>query len=104
MCSAEKLHLNIAITIVIIDRNPHTIVVNKIPNMTDFVLRKNVLEFNSECFLQTSGTAVGIKLLRQHCHVNIWTLFNNRFIKLAISVVSLYRWHPFHLDIQRRQI
>ena len=44
-----------------LDRNPPAIVVYGIHNMTELVLKKNVLEFNSECFLQTSGTAIGTK-------------------------------------------
>ena len=44
------------------DRNPHTNVVNGILNMTQLVLKKNLFEFNSECFLQFSGTAIGTKI------------------------------------------
>ena len=46
----------------LMDRNLPNIVVNGIHNMTELVLKKNVFEFNSECFLQTSGTAIGTKM------------------------------------------
>ena len=46
----------------LLDRNLPNIVVNGIHNMTELVLKKNVFEFNSECFRQTSGTAIGTKM------------------------------------------
>ena len=46
----------------LLDRNLPTIVVNEIHSMTELVLKKNVFEFNSECFLQTSGTTIGTKM------------------------------------------
>ena len=45
-----------------LDRNLPIIVVNGIHNMTELVLKENMLEFNSECFLQTYGTAKGTKM------------------------------------------
>ena len=57
----------------LLDRNLPNIVVNGIHNMTELVLKKNVFEFNSECFLQTSGTAIGTKMAPAYAniHVNI---------------------------------
>ena len=49
----------------LLDRSLPDIVVNGIHIMTELVLKKNVLEFNSECFLQSSGTAIGTKWLRR---------------------------------------
>ena len=58
----------------LLDRILPTIVVNELHNMTELVVKKNVSEFISECFLQTSGTAIGTKNgsgVCQHCYVNI---------------------------------
>ena len=46
----------------LLDRNLHSIVVNGIHNMTELVLKKNVFEFNSVCFLQNYGSAIGTKM------------------------------------------
>ena len=46
----------------LLDCSLPAIVVKGIHNMTALVIRKNVFEFNSEGFLQTSGTAIGTKM------------------------------------------
>ena len=55
----------------LLDRNLLAIVVNGIHNMTELVLKKNVFEFNSECFLQISGTAIGTNMAPAYANVNI---------------------------------
>ena len=37
--------------------------------MTMMVLKKNVFEFNSECFLQISGTAIGTKMAPAYANI-----------------------------------
>ena len=56
LCALEDFQL---------DRILPTIVINGIHNMTELVLKNNVLELNSECFHQTSGTAIGTKWHRR---------------------------------------
>ena len=58
----------------LLNRNIPTIVVNGIHGMTEFVLKKIVFEFNSECFLQTSGTAIGTKMARSYAS-NVMSIF-----------------------------
>ena len=53
----------------LLDRNLPNIVINGIYNMTELVLKKNVFEFNSECFLQTSGTAIGTKMAPAYANI-----------------------------------
>ena len=53
----------------LLDCNLPNIVVNGIHNMTELVLKKNVFEFNSECFLQTSGTALGTKMAQAYANI-----------------------------------
>ena len=53
----------------LLDRSLPTIVVNGIHSMTELVLRKNVFEFNSECFLQTYGTAIGTKMAPTYANI-----------------------------------
>ena len=60
----------------LLDRILPTNVVNGILNMTVLVLKKNVFVFNSECFLQTSGTAIRYEDgsdVRLHCYVYVRT-------------------------------
>ena len=55
---------------ILFDRSLPTIVVNGIHNMTVLVLKKNAFEFNvSECFLQTSGTAIGTKMAPAYARI-----------------------------------
>ena len=61
----------------LLDRSLLTIVVNRIHNMTELVLKKNVFEFNSECFLQTSGTAVGTNMAPAYANI-VMSIFEVR--------------------------
>ena len=54
---------------VLLDRNLPTIIVNGIHNMTELVLKNNVFGFNSECFLRTSGTAIGTKMAPAYANI-----------------------------------
>ena len=51
------------------DSNLQTKVVGGIHTMTELVLINNVLEFNSECFLLTSGTAIGTKIAPAYANI-----------------------------------
>ena len=51
------------------DCNLPSKVVNGILRMTELVLKKNVFEFNSEYFLQLSGTAIGTKLAPAYANI-----------------------------------
>ena len=53
----------------LLDRNLPAIVVNGIHNMTEMVLKKNAFEFNSVCFLQISGTAIGTKMAPAYANI-----------------------------------
>ena len=53
----------------LLDRSLLTIVVNGIHSMMELVLKKNVFEFNSECFLQTSGTTIGTKTAPAYANI-----------------------------------
>ena len=53
----------------LLHRNLPTVVVNGIHNMTELVLKKNMFEFNSECFLQTSGTAIGTNVSPTYANI-----------------------------------
>ena len=53
----------------LLDRSQPAIVVNGIRNMTELVLKRNVFEFNSECFLQSFGTAIGTKMAPAHANI-----------------------------------
>ena len=54
-------------------------VVNGIHNMTELVLKKNVSEFNSECFLQTSGTAIGTKMASAYANI-VMSIFESNLL------------------------
>ena len=73
----------------LLDRNPPTIVVNGIHNMTDFVLTRNVLQFSSECFLQTSGTAIGTKIAPAYASIDM-SIFQRNLLTGSFSVAALY--------------
>ena len=60
LCALIKLRL---------DRNLPAIVVNGIHNKTEMMFRKKVFEFNSECFLQISGTAIGTKMAPAYANI-----------------------------------
>ena len=47
--------------------------------MTELVLKKNVLEFSSECFLQTSGTAIGTKMAPAYANIAM-SIFEQKII------------------------
>ena len=55
------------------------IVVNGIHNMTEMVLKKNVFEFNSECFLQISGTAIGTKMAPAYANI-VMSIFERKLL------------------------
>ena len=44
-------------------------VIDGICAMADLVLKRNVFEFDSECFLQTSGTAIGTKMAPAYANI-----------------------------------
>ena len=63
----------------LLDRNLPNIVVNGIHNMTELVLKKNVFEFNSECLLQTSGTAIGTKIAQAYANI-VMSIFERNLL------------------------
>ena len=83
------------------DRNLPAIVVNGIHNMTELVLKKNVFEFNSECFLQTSGTAICTKMAPAYANI-VMSIFEHKLLTgscnkplvwLVILMTSLLSGH-----------
>ena len=52
-----------------LDRSLPAIFVNGIHNMTELMLKKNVFEINSECFLQISGTAISTKMAPAYANI-----------------------------------
>ena len=68
----------------LLDRNLHSIVVNGIHNMTDLVLKKNVFEFNSVCFLQNSGSAIGTKMVPVYANFVI-SIFERKLLTGSCS-------------------
>ena len=63
----------------LLDRNLPAIVVNRIHNMTELVLKKNVFEFNSECFLQNSCTEIGTKMAPAYAK-NVMSIFERNLL------------------------
>ena len=63
----------------LLDSNLPAIVVNGIHNMTEMVLKKNVFEFNSECFLQISGTAIGTKMAPSYANI-VMSIFERKLL------------------------
>ena len=63
----------------LLDRNLPAIVVNGIHSMTELVLKKNVFEFNSECFLQISGTAIGTKMAPAYASI-VMSIFERKLL------------------------
>ena len=47
--------------------------------MTELVLKKNVFEFNSECFLQTSGRAIGTKMAPEYANI-VMSIFERKLL------------------------
>ena len=47
--------------------------------MTEMVLKKNVFEFNSECFLQISGTAIGTKMAPAYANI-VMSIFERKLL------------------------
>ena len=47
--------------------------------MTELVLKKNVFEFNSECFLQTSDTAIGTKMAPAYANI-VMSMFERNLL------------------------
>ena len=68
----------------LLDHNLPNIVVNGIHNMTDLVLKKNVFEFNSECFLQTSGTAIGTKMAPAYAKI-VMSIFECNLLQVHVT-------------------
>ena len=60
-----------ALNVFLFDSNLPTKVVNGIYNMKELVLNKNVLEFNYECFLQTSVTAIGTNVAPAYANIDM---------------------------------
>ena len=73
----------------LLDRNLPAIVVNGIHNMTELVLKKNVFEFNSECLLQTSGTAIGTKMAPAYANI-VMSIFERNL--LTGSCIKPFVW------------
>ena len=63
----------------LLDRNLPAIVVNGIHNMTEMVLKNNVIEFNSECFLQISCTAIGTKMASAYANI-VMSIFERKLL------------------------
>ena len=63
----------------LLDRNLPAIVVNRIHNMTELVLKKNMFELNSECFLQASGRAIGTKMAPSYAN-NVMSIFERKLL------------------------
>ena len=68
----------------LLDRNLLTIVVNGIHNITELVLNKDVFEFNSECFLQTSGKAIGTKIAPAYANI-VMSIFERKLLTGSCS-------------------
>ena len=47
--------------------------------MTEMVLKKNVFEFHSECFLQISGTAIGTKMAPAYANI-VMSIFERKLL------------------------
>ena len=80
----------------LLDRILPARVVNGIHNMTELVLIKNVFEFNSECFLQTSGTAIGTKMAPAYANTAM-SIFECKL--LAGSCNKPFVWFRYIDDI-----
>ena len=80
----------------LLDCNPPAIVVNGIHNMTELMLKKNVFEFNSECFLQASGTAIGTKMAPAYAN-NAMSIFVRKL--LTGSCNKPFVWFRYIDDI-----
>ena len=63
----------------LLDRILPAIVENGIHIMTELVLKKNVFEFNSECFLQSSGTAIGTKMAPAYANI-VMSMFERKLL------------------------
>ena len=68
----------------LIHRNLPAIVVNGIHSMTEMVLKKNVFEFNSECFRKISGTAIGTKMAPAYAIIVI-SIFERKLLTGSCS-------------------
>ena len=67
-----------------LDRNLRAMVINGIHHMTEFVLKKNASEFNSECFLQSSGTAIGTKMAPAYANIAM-SIFERKLLTGSYS-------------------
>ena len=80
----------------LLDRNLPAIVVNGIHDMTEMVLKKNVFEFNSECLLQISGTAIGTKMASAYANIVI-SIFERKL--LTGSCIKPLVWFRYINDM-----
>ena len=81
---------------ILLDRTLLAIVVNGIHNMTELVLKKNVFELNSECFLQISGKAKGTKMAPANANIDM-SIFERKV--LAGSCNKPLVWFRYIDDI-----
>ena len=61
-----------------------TSTINGICDMTEIVHRRNVFEFNRECFIKTSGTAIGTKLAPCYAYIFERDMLNQYPIRPSI--------------------
>ena len=76
--------------------------------MTELVLKKNVFEFNSECFLQTSGTIIGTKMAPAYANI-VMSIFernlltgscNKTLVWFVILMTSLPAGHTVKTNVK----
>ena len=77
-------------------RSLPTKVINGIHKMTELVLKKNVFEFSSECFLQTSGTKKGTNMDPAYA-ISVLSIFERNSLKCSFS--KPFVWHRYIDDI-----
>ena len=53
--------------------------------MTELVLKKNVLELNSECILQNSGTAIGTKMAQAYANI-VMSMFERNLLTCSYGM------------------
>ena len=80
----------------LLERNLPAIVVNGIHSTTEMVLKKNVFEFNSECFLQISGTAIGTKMAPAYANI-VMSIFESKLLTGSCNKPLV--WFSYIYDI-----
>ena len=73
-----------------------TLTINGICDMTELVLRRNVLEFNREYLIQSSGTAIGTKLAPGYASLFL-SIFERYLLDQYPTKPSI--WHRYVYDI-----